>query len=159
MTLRPLFRPTLLALALGAMLAAVPAQAASYTLGGGANFWRTLDGLPSSSDVENIEDDGYSYVFSYQLRPRGIFTLQIDVEYYEDGYAGSVEEAFAPQVFLLVGRGFYAGVGAGVTISDGLEDSPSDAFYMGRIGWDIALLGPIELDLHATYRFESWDEL
>lgn len=146
-------------LATAFVLTAAPSQAADHSFGIGAISWQTIDGLPTSSELDNIEEDGYSWLVSYQYRPRGLFTFELAVEYYPDGYGGATEKAYVPQAFLLFGRGLYAGVGAGVTISDGLDDSPSDAFYQGRLGYNLAFLGPIELDLHATYRFDDWDAL
>ena len=153
-------RVLFVALALTAFGSLTPAvEAADHSFGVGVGFFRTVDGLPSSSELDNIADDGYSYVFSYQYRPRGLFTFELAAEYYPDGYGGSTKAAITPEGFVLIGHGFYAGVGAGATYSDGLEDNLSDPFYMGRLGWDLSLLGAVELALHITYRFDEWDEL
>ncbi|HEX4953266.1 MAG TPA: hypothetical protein VF017_07725 [Thermoanaerobaculia bacterium] len=155
----PRTRLVLALLALALPLATLPARAGEHSIGVGIHYWRTVDGLPSGSTFDDIEDDGNSYVLSYQYQPRGIFTFQVDAELYQDGYGGSTERTILPEVFVLVGGNFYAGAGAGVAYSDGLEDSPSDPFYMGRLGYRLTLLGSIELDVHATYRFDEWDEL
>lgn len=153
--------PLLLLLGLVLALGLAPAQAfaADHFLGGGLEYWRTVDGLPGTGDVEGIEDDGSSWVLSYQYRPAGLFRFELDLEYFEDGFAGSTETAIAPQAFVLVGKGIYGGIGAGFTFSDGLDNDVSDPFYMGRLGFEFSLLGPIKLDLHATYRFDDWDQL
>jgi len=135
------------------------AQAGEHRLGIGVEYWRTVDGLPSSGDFEDLEDDGNSWLLTYQYKPAGLFTFQLDAEYFPDGFGGSTESAIAPQAFILVGGGLYGGIGVGFTYSDGLEDDISDLFYMGRIGFNFSLLGTIKLDLHATYRFDDWDAL
>lgn len=148
-----------LAAALVLFLAAPAADAAEHRFGIGLEYWRTVDGLPSSSEIEGIEDDGQSWVVSYQYKPAGLFTFQVDAEFFDDGFAGSTDSAYAPQAFILVGRGLYGGVGAGVTISNGLADDVSDPFYMGRLGFNFSLLGALKVDLHATYRFDDWEGL
>ncbi len=135
------------------------ASAADHFLGGGLEFWRTADGLPSSGTFDDIEDDGSSWVLSYQYRPAGLFRFELDLEYFADGFGGSTETAVAPQAFVLVGKGLYGGIGAGLTFSDGLEDEVSDPFFMGRLGFEFSLLGSLKVDLHATYRFDDWDGL
>lgn len=145
---------------LGCWLLATPAASAGESwVGLGAQFWRTADGLPSGSTFDDIEDDGYSWVASYQYRPRGLFAFEVDLEYFKDGFAGTTETAYAPQAFVLVGKSLYAGVGTGVTISSGLEDDVSDPFFMGRLGYNLALLGPLDVDIHVTYRFDEWEGL
>ena len=148
-----------LALLLGAALAATPAEAAERRLGIGIHYWETFDGLPSSSGLEDIEDSGQSLVLSYQSGSRFLFRYQIDLEYFDDGFSGSTEAAVAPQFFLVAGGTVYGAVGLGVTISDGLDDDVSDPFYMARVGLDIGILGAVDLDINATYRFEDWDAL
>lgn len=153
-------RPFLLLLALLAVTAfAAPAHAAEHYFGAGAQFWRTVDGLPSTSTFDGIEDDGYSWVLSYQMRPRGLFAFQLDAEIFPDGFAGSDETAVSPEALVIIGKGLYLGAGAGVTISDGLQDNVSDPFFLGRLGWRLAFLGPLDVDLHATYRFDDWEAL
>jgi len=148
----------LVGLLLGATTAPM-AGAAEHWLGLGAQFWRTVDGLPSGSDFDNLQDDGWSWVLSYQYRPRGLFTFELDAELFPDGFAGTDQAAVAPQAFVFIGHGFYGGVGAGVTISDGLDGNTSDPFFMGRLGYRFALLGSLDVDLHLTYRFDDWEAL
>lgn len=141
------------------LLCAPRVWAGEHSLGLGWQFWRTVDGLPGAGDVEDVEDDGSSLVASYQYKPAGLFKFEIDVEYFEDGFAGSTDTAIAPQAFVLVGGFVYGGVGVGVTISDGLEDEVSDPYFMARLGLEFDLLGPLSVDLHATYRFDDWEGL
>ncbi len=147
---------TLAALASG--LATSAAGAAEHRLGLGVHYWRTVDDL-ADEGFEDIEDDGLSYLVSYQYIPRGLIRFEIDIEYYGDGFAGSTESAFSPVGYIVVGSGFYVAAGVGVTISDGLEDDISDPFYSGRVGWVFDLLPGVALDINANYRANAFSEL
>ena len=157
-------RTLCLVVPVGALLAsflifAPAARAGEHRLGIGVEYWKTVDGLPSTGDFENVEDDGSSWLATYQYKPAGLFTFQLDAEIFPDGFGGSTQTAVAPQAFILVGSGLYGGVGVGVTLSNGLADDVSDPFFMGRIGFNFSLLGTLKLDVHATYRFDDWDGL
>jgi len=148
---------TLAALA-SALAAAGTAEAAEHRLGLGVHYWRTVDDL-ADEGFEDLEDDGLSYLVSYQYVPRGLLRFEIDLEYYDDGFAGSDESAFAPIGYLVVGSGFYVAAGVGVTISDGLEDDVSDPFFAGKVGFMFDLLPGVSLDLNANYRANAFSEL
>jgi hypothetical protein len=144
-------------LVLGA-LAVSPANAGEHRLGLGYHYFETLDDIDSASE---IDDSGNSLVFSYQYLPGGLLRFEADVEYYADGYGGSTEKAYAPQVYVLLGRGFYGGVGIGVTQSDGFAsgDEWSDPWYAAKVGVDLLLLPKIHLDINANYRADAFSEL
>ena len=96
------------------------------------------------------------------VQPGGLFRFEVALEYWEDGYGGLVgEEAFAPQVYALIGRGFYAGVGVGMTHSDGFAsgDEWSDPWYAARVGVDLLLLPKLHLDINANYRADAFNDL
>lgn len=137
-----------------ALALAVPAAAAEHRLGAGFNYWRAIDDLSS-----DIDDNGLALVFSYQYRPEGIFSIEGDLEYFESGFGGAQGAAYAPQVYVLVGSGLYAGVGVGITYSSDFDGNVSDPFYAARGGFEMALLPGVHLDLNANYRFDAWDEL
>lgn len=141
-----------LPLMLLAALIAGPA-AADHRIGFGIHHWQTVDDL-ADEGFEDLDDEGTSGIVSYQYMPEGIFSLELDLEYFADGFAGSTEEAFSPQVYLLVGHGLYAGAGVGVTHSDG---ETSDMFYAARLGFDISILPRLSVDVNANYRFDDWD--
>jgi hypothetical protein len=61
--------------------------------------------------------------------------------------------------FVLLGKGLYGGVGAGISFSDGLVDNRSDPFWVARLGLDLLILPKTRLDLHADYRARAFDEL
>ena len=138
-------------------LVSTPA-AAEFRLGGGVNYWRTLDDLEDEG-FDDIDESGLSYVLSYQYVPGGLLRLEIDVEYFDEGFGGAASEAISPQGYLLVGSGFYAGLGVGVTYSDDFEDEVSDPFYGAKLGVDFELLPNFHLDVYANYRFDAWSEL
>lgn len=145
-------------LTLAAFTGARPATAAEHLLGGGVHYWQTVDDL-ADDGFETIDDEGESFVLSYQYVPAGLFKLQIDAEYFEKGFGGAAEEAIAPQVYLLIGNRLYAGVGVGMTYSDEFEDSWSDPFYAARLGLDFAILPRTHLDLNANYRSNAFSQL
>jgi opacity protein-like surface antigen len=135
-------------------LASAPAALAGHSLGVGANYWKVLSDL-DTEDVTNIDETGLSWLASYQYRPKGLFKLEIDLEYYPE-LAGE-KTLWSPEVFVLVGGTFYAGAGVGIYYSDGVfNNSP---FYMLRAGLDISILPFLSLDINANYRFNDWDSL
>lgn len=147
--------------ALGALILAlaIPGLAAAeHRIGFGYHYWKTVDDLDDFSD---IEDDGYATVISYQYLPGGLIRFEFDLEYFPDGFAGSSEKAYSPQAYVMVGRFFYAGVGVGVTQSDGFADGDewSDPWYAARAGIDMLLLPKLHLDINANYRADAFKEL
>lgn len=140
-----------LLLMLLAALVAVPAFA-DHSIGVGVHHWQTVDDL-ADDGFEGLEEEGTSGIVSYQYLPEGIFTLEADLEYFADGFGGSTESAFSPQVYLLVGRGLYAGAGVGIIYSDG---ESSDPFYAARVGFKFSLIPRLAIDVNANYRFNDW---
>lgn len=154
--------PLLATLLLVTLLNPGLAEAAEHRLGVGAHFWRTVDDITDDifdGPFDGIEDDGFAWVVSYQYVPKGLFRLELDVEYYDGGFAGSPDSAYTPIGFILFGGNFYAGVGIGFTVSNGLEDDVSDPFYAARLGWELDLLPGISVDINANYRAEAFNDL
>lgn len=152
-------RKTLVVLAAAFTLACLtPAPAALaadgigvHRLGVGANYWKTIDDV----DLGNVDEDGFSYIASYQFAP-GIFKFELDLEYYPD-LAGGSDTLWSPEAFVTVGGVIYAGAGIGIYYSDGnWGDEP---FYMLRAGLDIPVLPFLFLDINANYRFNDWGSL
>jgi hypothetical protein len=136
-----------------AWLAAVPgAQAGTHKLGVGANYWKTISNL-DSTDITNINEDGLSWLASYQYVPAGIFKLELDVEYYPS-LAVDGNTFWSPEAFVLIGGTLYGGVGIGTYYSDGIFNKTP--FYMLRAGLDFAILPFLSLDINANYRFDDW---
>jgi hypothetical protein len=128
------------------------AGAAEHRLGLGYLYWQALDDIESA----RIEEDGAAPFLTYQYVPEGIFRLELDLEYYADGFGGSDEPTYSPSVYALVEFGLYAGVGAGFTASSydggGVLDFVYDPFYVVRLGWDFQVVPRLHVDLHANYR-------
>jgi len=150
----------LLVAAAVAVATSAPAEAGGHRFGFGYHYFETVDDI-DVGDLGDIEDSGSSTVFSYQYLPGGLMRFEFDLEYYSDGYGGSIEKAYAPQVYILFGQVFYAGVGVGVTQSDGFPDGDdiSDPWYAARVGVEILLLPKIRLDINANYRADAFSAL
>jgi hypothetical protein len=134
------------------------AAAAEQRIGFGYHYWQTVDEI-DVAHLDQVDDAGYSIVFSYQYLV-GLIRFEGDLEYFDDGFGGSTESAYAPQAYVLVGRFFYAGVGVGVTHSTGFADGDwSDPWFAGRVGLDVLLLPHIHLDVNANYRANAFSEL
>ena len=138
-----------------AWLALAPAAlAGTHRIGVGANYWKTLDDI-EVEDFTNIDETGLSWIASYQYVPKGIFKIEVDLEYYPS--LGEEGKAFwSPEAFVLVGGTLYAGVGIGDYYNgDVFSDKP---FFMLRAGLDFAILPFLSLDINANYRFNNWDK-
>ena len=134
------------------------AQAADHGFGIGALFYKTVDDFVGDG-FDNIEEDGQAIVLSYRYEPEGIFFIEIDAEYYENGYGGATDGTLSPIVFLGVGSGWYAAVGIGANYSSQFQDNVSDTFWAGRIGLQKALLPGIALDINFNYRADAYEAL
>jgi opacity protein-like surface antigen len=131
------------------------ARAASFSLGAGVHYWRTVNELGNAS----FDRSGAAVMLSYQYLPEGLFKLEGDVEFFPRGFGGANDAAWSPQVYFLVGGRLYAGVGAGVIYSSSFDGRWSDVFYAARAGTDFALLPRVHLDINANYRFNDWNQL
>ena len=150
--MKKIFLAVSAALAALAVLVPVPAFAADHRIGVGIHYWQTVDDL-ADEGFEGLDDSGTSGILSYQYMPEGIFSFELDLEYFADGFGGSTESAFSPQAYLLVGHGLYAGVGVGNVVSDG---ESSDPFYAAKVGVDFAIVPRVSVDINANYRFNDW---
>jgi len=141
-----------------ALLFPLAATAGSHRLGFGYHYWKTLDDI-DVSDLDEVDDNGYAGVVSYQYLPGGIARFEFDLEYYKDGFGGSTDTAYSPQAFILFGRVLYVGFGLGATKSDNLPsgDDWSDIWYAGRVGVEFLLLPRIHLDINANYRGNTFE--
>jgi hypothetical protein len=146
------------ALWLAALGAAARPAAADSSIGLGIHAWRTLDDLRSQG-FGGIRRDGLSYLLSYQYRPGALLKIELDGEYFPNGFGGSTHAAFAPQAYLLLGGFIYGGVGIGTTYSSDFSNHFSSPFYAARAGVDLHLVPRLHLDVNANYRFHAWNEL
>lgn len=127
------------------------AQAAdsAHRIGAGANYWVALDDV----DVDDVDEDGFSYFASYQYRPT-LIGLQADLEFLPDRFG---EDAIAPAAYLILGKAIYAAAGVGILSIDG--DWADDPFFAFKAGLDLEVLPHVFLDVSASYRFDPETEL
>lgn len=123
----------------------------SQRLGLGVNYWSTLDDI--KSDDGEIDDDGFSIIGSYRYWP-ALLGVGIEAEFLPDRFG---ESAISPAAYVFVGKAIYAGVGIGITYSDG--EFSEDPFFALRAGLDLELLPNIFLDIYGNYRFNDKADL
>ena len=157
-------RPQAMALLLLATIWLSPgvAGAAEHRLGFGVHFWRTVDDFADDildDPLDDLDDDGLAWVASYQYIPQSLLKFEIDLEYYDGGFAGSPDAALTPIGYVLIGRKLYGALGAGLTFSGGLEDDVSDPFFALRVGYQRALVPGIRIDINANYRAGAFNDL
>lgn len=138
-----------LGLIAAALLAVPSVNAGSSRLGGGVNYWTSIDDI----DTDNIDDSGFGYVITYQNKSEAL-GLGLDFEILPDRFG---DEAYAPQAYLTLGKAIYAGAGIGIVYSN--EDFAEDPFYSFRAGLDLEIVPNVSLDLYGQYRFESQSQL
>jgi hypothetical protein len=131
------------------------AGAAEHRFGLGELYWRSLGDVQQAG----VDRDGVAPYLSYQYVPEGIFRLEVDLEYYKDGFGGSTSAAYSPVAYVLAEFGLYVGVGVGMTFSDGLSDNTSDPFYAARVGWDFQVIPRLHIDVNANYRADTFKAL
>lgn len=120
--------------------------------GGGVNYWKTIDKV----NIADVDDNGFSYIATYQYAPGGILKFEADLELFPN-LGGDSGATLAPQAFVIVGGFVYAAAGVGIYYNDSnWGDSP---FYMLRAGLDIPVLPRLFLDLNLNYRFNDWESL
>jgi len=123
----------------------------AHRIGLGVNYWKTIDNID-----QKFDENGFSYLASYQYVPVWFFKVEADLEYYPD-LANSRHPVVAPEAFVTFGGLIYAGAGIGVYYHD--SDWGSSPFYMLRAGLDIPVLPRLFLDVNVNYRFNDWKTL
>ena len=121
---------------------------AEHRLGGGVNYWVMLDSLD-----DEFDKNGLSYQVSYQYWA-GLLGVEVDVELLPKRFD---ETAIAPQAYLLIGKGIYAGAGIGIVHSGG--DFADEPFFALKAGVNLELLPSTYLDISANYRFNEKADL
>ncbi len=122
-------------------------NAAEHRLGGGINYWYSIDEL--KGDDFKFDDTGFGIIGSYQYWG-GLIGIEADIELLPDRFG---ENALSPQAYFLVGGGLYAGIGVGTTYIDG--NFSNEPFYALRAGYCMELLPNIYADIYTTYRFND----
>jgi hypothetical protein len=141
---------TLWGFACGLLLAAAPAGAIENRLGLGVHSWRPASEVLDDPTAEDESD--LAAVLSYQLVLFRPLKLEVDVEFFPNGFGGSGEEAWSPQALIVVGDRFYAAIGTGLIYSEDLEGNLSDTIYIVRLGVDLPILSRLRLDVCADQR-------
>ena len=114
------------------------------------HYWAAVEDV----DIDTIDEDGYAWIFSYQLRPTSLSAFEVDLEVLPDNFAGAPETVYAPQAYLILGVSVYAGVGIGTYYSDG--KFADDPFYALRAGMNLEILPRVFVDISGNYRFNEW---
>jgi opacity protein-like surface antigen len=135
----------------GLMICSTASAESANRFGIGLHYWVVLEDI----DIDDVDENGYSWIFSYQRVLGDFIKLEIDAGLTKEGYAGSDATVWTPQAYFLIGKTIYAGVGVGINyIDDEFADNP---FYALRAGLDFEILPNIFLDINANYRFEDWE--
>jgi len=122
------------------------AEDGKHYLGVGVNYWQVIEDI----DVDDIEEDGFSYLAAYRY-DGGLLSLQAEVEAFPEDYAGAPKNVISPQALVILGESLFVAAGAGIQYSDGeFADEP---YFLLRAGLSLIGLGPVQIDLHATYLF------
>ncbi len=129
-----------------------PSARGGLQLGVGAHYWRAID----SVDTSRFDQSGIIWLLSARYQPVPILGLGLEVEQFPKGFAGASETLYAPAFYLLLGKPLYAGLGAGLYMTDGGNYS-SSLFYVLRGGLMFSLLPLTVIDLHLNYRVDTWD--
>ncbi len=134
-------------LAVVAMLAG-STFAAENRVGAGFSYCQFV-----STPGEDGDESGLSFNASYQRRG-DLLGVELAAELFPYRLDG---DAWAPQAYLLVGSGIYAGLGVGIMSVDGKwADAP---FIALRAGWNFEIRSNIFLDISASYRFAEDERL
>jgi len=139
--------------ALGMSLTNAKAEVA-HRIGVGTQYWMTIDDI----EMDNVDENGFSYMISYQLRPLWLVKLELDLELLPKYYGGYPSESYAPQAYAVIGGWIYGALGVGIIYSDGeFADAP---FYSLRAGvnFPIPFLSFIYVDVYGNYRFQDWEK-
>ncbi len=145
-------RPWLfLSLFLTLVAVANSSSAGNHRIGGGVNYWVTLEDI--EIDSKEIDNDGVAYLASYQYWP-GLFGVELDLEFLPDRFG---ETAVAPEAYFLIGRSVYCGLGIGIIYSD--EDFAEEPFFALRAGFNLELLPGLYADIYGNYRFNDSTQL
>jgi hypothetical protein len=118
--------------------------AAENRVGAGFSYWQFV-----STPGEDGDESGLSFNASYQRRG-DLLGVELGAELFPYRLDG---DAWAPQAYLLVGSGIYAGLGVGIMNVDGKwADTP---FIALRSGWNFEIRSNTFLDISASYRFSE----
>ncbi|MFT5241264.1 MAG: hypothetical protein ACI9OU_002645 [Candidatus Promineifilaceae bacterium] len=136
----------------GLVTAAVAAgPGGRHSIGGGAHYHKTVDDVK----INDIDSDGVGWYGVYQYRGSQAGAIEFDFEFMPDNFGGATNDVYAPQIYLISGKGLYGGVGIGWLYSD--SEWADDPFYALRVGFNLELASGVFLDINGNYQFTKWD--
>jgi hypothetical protein len=126
-------------------------NANAISIGGGLHYLYAMGDI----DTDNLDLSKNSFGLVGSAQWNGpLLTVEGNVEYIFD-YMGTGEGMWEPSAYALLGGLIYGGAGIGVGNFDG---EWTDPWYALRGGVNLPLAA-MKLDLYATYRFWSDDDL
>jgi hypothetical protein len=137
-------------LGLALFLATAPAAAIESRIGLGVHLWTPAGELladPFAGDVNELTG-----LVSYQLVLFRPLKLQLDLEYFPNGFGGTGIVLVFPQGLIVVGEHFYVAGGAGWFYSTRIQGKTSDVTYLARVGTDLPVRPRLHLDIFAEQR-------
>jgi hypothetical protein len=134
-------------LGLALFLITAPAAAIENRLGMGVHLWVPADDLQDHPG--GWDDKDLTALLSYQLVLFRPLKLELDMEYFPNGFGRSGVAAVFPQGLIVVGDRVYAAVGAGWIYSWNPLGDFSDVLYTARLGVDVPVRDRLHLDVCA----------
>jgi len=126
------------------------ADGSNFQIGVGANYWIALEDAVD----ESFDEDGLGWMISARYMATPYFGFGLELERSPDNYVALEEPMYCPAAYLILGKGLYAGLGAGTYVYDG--DFIEDVFYGLRIGLVADVLPGVVVDINLNYRVDSW---
>ena len=138
---------TLGGLGLALFLAAAPAAAIENRFGAGMHLWMPAGDL--QDHPTGWDDKDLTALLSYQLVLLRPLKLELDMEYFPNGFGHSGVAAVFPQGLIVVGDRWYAAAGAGWIYYWAPTGELSDVIYLVRLGADLPVRPHLNLDVWA----------
>lgn len=131
------------------LLAAAPVEAIEARLGLGIHLWTSAGDL--WEDPGSGKESDLAALLSYQLVLLRPLKLQLDLEYFPNGFGGTGIVAVSPQGLIVLGDRWYVAAGVGwVYNKHQVEGNLSDIIYLARVGIDVPLFRRLHLDVSAN---------
>ncbi len=127
---------------------------AGFNIGGGLHYLYALGDIDTNNP--DLSKNAFGIIGSAQFAGP-MLKVEGNIEYIFN-YLGTDESMLEPSAYVLLGGMIYGGAGIGISKLNVDEASWSDPWYALRGGVNLPL-GAMGLDLYATYRFWSDDDL
>jgi hypothetical protein len=137
-------------MALALALPSLHADESNFQIGIGVNYWVALEDAVD----ESFDEDGLGWMISARYMATPYFGIGLEVERSPDNYVQFEEPMYCPAVYLILGKGLYAGFGVGTYFYDG--DFIEDVFYALRVGVATEIVPHVILDINVNYRADEW---